>query len=91
MALLFIAGGQAGYRNGARPMPSMVGVSVYFPVPVARSCVGAGFSGFTDFVGFFAALLRAAGFFAAARFFMARNVQPARAAVNVRAAAAARR
>ena len=69
-------------------MPWM-GVGVYLPA-TAFSCVGAGFAAFADFVDFFAALLRAAGFFAAARFFMARNVQPARVAVNARGGAAAR-
>jgi hypothetical protein len=71
-------------------MPWM-GVGVYLPGAVARSCVGAGFAAFEDVVDFFAALLRAAGFFAAARFFMARNVQPVRASVNARDDGAARR
>ena len=71
-------------------MPGM-GVGVYLPAALVRSCVGAGFAAFTGFVDFFAALLRATGFFAAARFFMARNVQPARASVNARAGATARR
>jgi hypothetical protein len=71
-------------------MPWM-GVGVYLPPAAARSAVGAGFSAFEDFVDFFAALLRAAGFFAAARFFMPRTLQPARSAVNAPADAAARR
>ena len=80
-------------------MPWM-GVGVYLPPAVAfapavaRSStrLGAGVSAFADdFVDFFAALLRAAGFFAAARFFMARTLQPARAWVNAPADAAARR
>jgi hypothetical protein len=71
-------------------MPWM-GVGVYLPAALVRSCVAAGFAAFADFVDFFAALLRAAGFFAAARFFMARNVQPVPASVNARAGAAARR
>ena len=55
-------------------MPWMA-VGVYLP-PDARSCVRAGFSAaFTVFVDFFGALLRA-GFFAAARFFMPRTLQP---------------
>lgn len=69
-----------------------IGVGVYLPgVAVVRSCVRAGFSAFEDFVDCFGALLRAAGFFAVARFFMARTVQPVRAVVNARADAAARR
>jgi hypothetical protein len=75
-------------------MPWM-GVGVYLPPATARSAVrsavGAGLSAFEDFVDFFAALLRAAGFFAAARFFMPRTLQPARSAVNAPADAAARR
>jgi hypothetical protein len=77
-------------------MPWM-GVGVYLPPaaaarPSVRSVVRAGFSAFgDDFVDFFAALLRAAGFFAAARFFMPRTLQPARSAVNAPADAAARR
>jgi hypothetical protein len=52
----------------------------------------AGFSAFEAFVvDFFGALLGAAGFFAAARFFMPRTLQPVRAPVNARADAAARR
>lgn len=70
-------------------MPWM-GVGVYLP-PAARSCVRAGASTFTAFVDFFGALLRATGFFAAARFFMPRTLQPVRASVNARADAAARR
>lgn len=70
-------------------MPSM-GVGVYFPAS-ARACGRAAFAGFEDFVGFFAALLRAAGFFAVGRFFMPRTVQPPRALVNAPADAAARR
>jgi hypothetical protein len=71
-------------------MPWM-GVGVYLPaVAVVRPCVPAGFSGFEAFVDFFAALLRV-GFFATARFFMARTLQPARASVNARAGATARR
>jgi hypothetical protein len=66
---------------------------VYLPVgAAARTSVRAGFSALEDFAVFFAALLvRAAGFFAAARFFMPRTLQPARAAVNAPAGAAARR
>ena len=71
-------------------MPWM-GVGVYFPAVLARSSVPARLVAFADFVVFFAALLRAAGFFAAARFFMARNVQPVRVSVNERDDAAARR
>jgi hypothetical protein len=86
-------------------MPWM-GVGVYLPgVAVVRSCVvtscvvrcgvRAGVSAFAadfaGFVDFFAALLRAAGFFAVARFFMPRTLQRARAAVNARAGATARR
>jgi hypothetical protein len=71
-------------------MPWM-GVGVYLPPATAPSAVRAGFSAFKDFVDFFAALLRAAGFFAAARFFMPRTLQPARSAVNAPADAAARR
>ena len=75
-------------------MPWM-GVGVYLPPAAARSgvCSGtrAGFSAFGDFVDFFGALLRAAGFFAAARFFMPRTLQPARSVVNAPADAAARR
>jgi len=70
-------------------MPWM-GVGVYLPAPC--SCMRAGFSVFAAFVvDFFGALLRAAGFFAAARFFMPRTLQPVRASVNARADAAARR
>jgi hypothetical protein len=80
-------------------MPWM-GVGVYLPPAAAFSRVrsgvrtagrGAGFSAFGDFADFFAALLRAAGFFAAARFFMPRTLQPARSAVNAPGDAAARR
>ena len=75
-------------------MPWM-GVGVYLPPAAARSGVRSGartdFSAFGDFVDFFGALLRAAGFFAAARFFMPRTLQPVRASVNARADAAARR
>jgi len=70
-------------------MPWM-GVGVYFPAS-ARTCGRAAFAGFEDFVGFFAARLRAAGFFAVARFFMPRTVQPAHATVNAPADAAADR
>ena len=68
-----------------------MGVGVYLPAPC--SCMRAGFSAFEAFVVvvFFAALLGAAGFFAAARFFMLRTLQPVRASVNARAGAAARR
>ena len=70
-------------------MPWMA-VGVYFP-PDARSCVrAAGFSAFTVFADFFGALLRA-GFFAAARFFMPRTLQPVPASVNAPAGATARR
>lgn len=69
-------------------MPWM-GVGVYLPV-AARSAVRAGFAAFEDVVVFFAALLRAAGFFVAARFFMARTLPPARSSVNAPADAAAR-
>jgi hypothetical protein len=72
-------------------MPWM-GVGVYLPPPAAatrsagrsvvRSAARTGFSAFGDLVDVFAALLRAAGFFAAARFFMPRTLQPARSAVN---------
>ena len=80
-------------------MPWM-GVGVYLPPAAALSGVrsgvrvavrGAGFSAFVDFTDFFGAPLRAAGFFAAARFFMPRTLQPARSAVNAPADAAARR
>jgi hypothetical protein len=67
-------------------MPWM-GVGVYLP-PDARSCVRAGFSAFADFVDFFGALLRA-GFFAVARFFMPRTLQPVPASVNAPAGATA--
>lgn len=68
-----------------------IGVGVYLPgVAVVRSCV-TGFSAFEDFVDFFVALLRAVGFLAVARFFMPRTLQPARASVNARAGATARR
>ena len=85
-------------------MPWM-GVGVYLP-PSARPCMdaaafaaaGLGVSvraalaaGFAIFVGFFAALLRAVGFFAAGRFFMPRTLQPARVVVNAPAGAVARR
>ena len=71
-----------------------IGVGVYLPgVPVGRSCVRAGLSTFEDFavgfVDFFAALLRAAGFFATARFFMPRTLPPVRVSVNAPAVAAA--
>jgi len=70
-------------------MPWM-GVGVYLPAP--GSCMRAGLSAFAAFVGFFAApLLRAAGFFAAARFFMPRTLQPVPASVNARDGATARR
>lgn len=69
-------------------MPWM-GVGVYVP-PAARSCVRTGFDAFEAFVVFFGALLRAAGFFAAARFFMPRTLQPARASVNAPDGAAVR-
>lgn len=73
-------------------MPWMA-VGVYLP-PDARSCVRAagfsGFSAFTVFADFFGALLRA-GFFAAARFFMPRTLQPVPASVNAPAGATARR
>jgi hypothetical protein len=67
-----------------------MGVGVYV-ARAARSSMRAGFDAFDAFVVFFGALLRAAGFFAAARFFMARTLQPAHAAVNARGGAAARR
>jgi hypothetical protein len=51
----------------------------------------AGVSAFVAFVDLFAALLRVAGFFAAARFFMPRTLQPVRASVNARGGATARR
>lgn len=70
-------------------MPWM-GVGVYLPASVRFSCRVA-FAAFEDFVVFFAAPLRAAGFFAVARFFMPRTVQPARAPVNAPAGAGARR
>jgi hypothetical protein len=84
-------------------MPWM-GVGVYLP-PSARPCMAAaGFAaglavcvgaalaaGFAIFVGFFAALLRAVGFFAAGRFFMPRTLQPARVVVNAPAGAVAGR
>jgi hypothetical protein len=67
-----------------------MGVGVYV-ARAARSSVRAGFDAFGAFVVFFGALLRAAGFFAAARFFMPRTLQPAHAAVNARGGAAVRR
>jgi hypothetical protein len=68
-----------------------MGVGVYV-ARAARSSVRAGFDAFDAFVVvFFGALLRAAGFFAAARFFMPRTLQPPRASVNARAGAAVRR
>lgn len=70
-------------------MPWM-GVGVYFPAS-ARAWGGPAFTGFAAFMGFFAALLRAGGFLAVARFFMPRTVQPAHASVNAPADAAARR
>jgi hypothetical protein len=77
-------------------MPWM-GVGVYFPAS-ARAGDPAAFTGFEDFddrVDFvaclLAALLRAVSFFAAARFFMARTLPPARASVNEPADATARR
>ena len=70
-------------------MPWM-GVGVYLPLsPPAVG--GAAFTGLAAFVGFFAALLPAAVLVAFARFFMARTLQRAPAAVNAPAAAAGRR
>jgi len=66
-----------------------IGVGVYLPAD-GRSCVRAGVCAFAALVDFLGALLRA-GFFAAARFFMPRTLQPVRVSVNARAAAAARR
>jgi hypothetical protein len=69
-------------------MPWM-GVGVYFPTAAPA---GAGFplAGFEALAGFFAALLRAAGFFAVARFFMPRTLPPPSVSVNAPAGAAAR-
>jgi uncharacterized membrane protein YedE/YeeE len=72
-------------------MPWM-GVGVYV-ARAARSSVRTGFDAvdaFVAFVVFFGALLRAAGFLAAGRFFMPRTLQPARASVNARDGAAGR-
>jgi hypothetical protein len=67
-------------------------VGAAFDATATRPCVGAAFgAGFGAFIGFFAALLGAAGFFAAGRFFMPRTVQRAHASVNAPAGAAARR
>jgi hypothetical protein len=74
-------------------MPWM-GVGVYFPGSARGSGRGtfvATFGAFVTFVVFFAALFRATGFFAAARFFMPRTVQPPHASVNAPGAATARR
>jgi hypothetical protein len=76
-------------------MPWM-GVGVYFPAAAAAGAgvALAGFealAGFGAFAGFLAALLRAAGFFAVARFFMPRTLPPPFASVNAPAGAAARR
>ena len=71
-----------------------IGVGVYFPGSTrgsGRAAFVAAFGAFVTFVVFFAALVRAAGFFAAARFFMPRTLQPAPASVNARAGATARR
>ena len=84
-------------------MPWM-GVGVYLPAP-APSWAPAGFAGLDDLddfavfavfdplvlLCFFAAPLRAVGFLAAARFFMARTVPPVRVPVNAPAGAAAHR
>lgn len=70
-------------------MPWM-GVGVYLPpAPLLseRSALATGLA----VAGFFAALLGAGGFFAVARFFMARTLQRARAPVNAPAVAAGRR
>jgi hypothetical protein len=67
-----------------------MGVGVYV-ARAARSSVCAGVDAFDAFVVFFGALFRAAGFFAAARFFMPRTLQPPCASVNARAGAAVRR
>lgn len=81
-----------------------MGVGVYLAAP-ARSGTPASVAGFEDlddfddlddlddvlaFACFLAALLRAAGFLATARFFMARTLPPARASVNAPAGAAVR-
>ena len=71
-------------------MPWM-GVGVYLPPAAAPSAVRAGFSAFEDLVDLFGALLRAAGFFAAARFFMSRTLPPACSVVNAPTDAVARR
>jgi hypothetical protein len=69
-------------------MPWM-GVGVYLPLS-APAGGRAAFAGFADFVGFFAAVLRAAAFVVFARFFMPRTLQRTSASVNAPAAAAAR-